>query len=77
MTNEKRAQEIINKYRFDFNKIPKAEIRSLIENEISDYQSGSSEYIRVYVDIYFALVIKVIFPCLKKPNMKLIWMLAV
>lgn len=66
MTNEKRAEEIINKYRFDFNKIPKAEIRSLIENEISDYQSGSSEYIRVLCGYLFCIGDKSDIPLLEK-----------
>ncbi len=47
MTNEQRAAEIIKKYGFDFSKIQKEEIRKLIEIEISDFQSGSSEYIRL------------------------------
>ena len=55
MTNEQRAEEIINKYKFDFNNIPKSEIRGLIEAEISNYQSGSSEYIRVLCGYLFCI----------------------
>lgn len=47
MTNEQRAEVLIKRYRFDFDRIPKAEIRELIEKEIADYQPGSSEYIRL------------------------------
>ena len=45
--NEIRATNILKKYNFNFNKIDKNEIISLIEQEISNYQEGSSEYIRV------------------------------
>lgn len=55
MNNEQRAEEIINKYKFDFDKILKAEIRSLIEAEITDYHSGSSEYIRVLCGYLFCI----------------------
>lgn len=47
MTNEQRAEQIIKKYGFDFEKIPKEEIIELIQKEIMDYQAGSSEYIRL------------------------------
>ena len=47
MTNEQRAEALIQKYGFDFPSIPKEEIRRLIEQEIEDYQEGSSEYIRL------------------------------
>lgn len=47
MTNGQRAEQIIKKYGFDFAKIPKKEIIDLIKKEIADYQSGSSEYIRL------------------------------
>lgn len=47
MTNEQRAEAIIRKYGFNFSEIPKKEIRELIENEISCFQEGSSEYIRL------------------------------
>lgn len=45
--NEERARNIVRKYRFDFDKIPKNEIKDLIEKEIENFQEGSSEYIRV------------------------------
>ncbi|MDE5892738.1 MAG: hypothetical protein K2H45_07450 [Acetatifactor sp.] len=47
MTNEQRAERLIEKYGFDFDRIPKGEIIDLIQKEIADYQAGSSEYIRV------------------------------
>ncbi len=47
MTNEQRAEAIIKKYDFNFSDIPKEEARELIEKEISCFQEGSSEYIRV------------------------------
>lgn len=47
MTNEQRAELIIKKYEFNFSEIPKEEVRELIEKEISYFQEGSSEYIRV------------------------------
>ena len=47
MTNEQRAEALIQKYGFDFASISKDEIRELIELEIEDFQEGSSEYIRL------------------------------
>ena len=47
MTNEQRAEALIQKYGFEFASIPKDEIRELIELEIEDFQEGSSEYIRL------------------------------
>lgn len=55
MTNEERAAEIIEKYGFDFENIPKQEIRSLIELEIKNYHSGSSEYIRLLCGYLFCI----------------------
>ena len=43
MTNEKRAEELIKKYGFSFHSISKNEIRNLIEQEIQNFQEGSSE----------------------------------
>ncbi|MEY8386997.1 hypothetical protein AALC17_06790 [Oscillospiraceae bacterium 38-13] len=47
MTNEQRAEQIINRYGFDFSKIPGEEIAALLRREIGDYHPGSSEYIRL------------------------------
>ena len=42
-----RAECLIEKYGFDFDRISKTEIRDLIEKEISDLQQSSSDYIRL------------------------------
>lgn len=47
MTNEQRAEALIQRYGFNFASISKDEIRELIELEIEDFQEGSSEYIRL------------------------------
>lgn len=47
MTNDQRAEALIQKYGFDFDNIPKEEIRTLIEKEVSHFQEGSLEYIRL------------------------------
>ena len=47
MTNEQRAEQIIKKYGFAFHNIPKQQIIDLIQEEIINYQPGSSEYIRL------------------------------
>lgn len=46
-TNEQRAEALIRRLGFDFDSISKSEIRTLIEQEIADFQAGSSEYIRL------------------------------
>ena len=55
MTNEKRAEELIKKYGFSFHSISKNEIRNLIEQEIQNFQEGSSEYIRVLCGYLFCI----------------------
>ena len=55
MTNEKRAELLIQRFGFDFNSIPKSEIRDLLEQEIEDFQKGSSEYIRLLCGYLFCL----------------------
>ncbi|MFR6100149.1 hypothetical protein [Longibaculum muris] len=47
MTNEQRTESLIQKYGFDFKKISKEEIRLLIEKEITHFQEGSIEYLRL------------------------------
>ncbi len=47
MTNEQRAEKLITELGFDFEKIEKNYIIRLIEEEIDNYQDGSSEYIRL------------------------------
>ena len=55
LSNEERADHIVKQYGFDFAKIPKSEIRELIENEIENYQEGSSEYIRILCGYLFCV----------------------
>ncbi len=55
MTNGQRAREVINKYGFDFDNIPKQEIIDLIQKEIVSYQPGSSEYIRLLCGYLYCL----------------------
>lgn len=55
MTNEQRAEQLIGKYGFDFERIPKEEIIHLIEEEIADHREGSSEYIRLLCGYLFCL----------------------
>ena len=47
MTNEQRAEKLISELGFDFETIDKSRIIRLIEEEIENYQDGSSEYIRL------------------------------
>lgn len=47
MDNEKRAEQLVREYGFDFENISKSKITELIEKEIDDFQEGSSEYIRL------------------------------
>lgn len=55
MTNGQRAEKVIKEYGFDFDNISKEEIINLIENEIKDFQSGSSEYIRLLCGYLYCL----------------------
>ena len=55
MTNEKRAEALVQKFGFDFSAIPKSEIRNLIEREIENFQAGSSEYIRLLCGYLFCV----------------------
>lgn len=47
MDNEERAEQLVKKYGFNFERISKSEIIELIETEINNFQEGSSEYIRL------------------------------
>jgi death-on-curing protein len=63
--NEIRAQRLIETYGFDFDNIPRDEIRQLLNNEIQNfvtfdsvgcgYYSGSSEYFRVLCGYLFCI----------------------
>lgn len=56
MTNAQKAEQVIQKYGFEFDTIPKSEIRKLIEEEIANYQyGGSSEYIRLLCGYLFCI----------------------
>ena len=55
MTNEKRAELLIQKFGFNFAGIPKSEIRALIEQEVEHFQAGSSEYIRLLCGYLFCV----------------------
>ena len=55
MTNGERTKQIIDKYGFDFNNIPKNDVIELIQNEIVNYQPGSSEYIRLLCGYLYCL----------------------
>ena len=55
MTNGQRAEQLIERYGFDFETIPKADIIDLIERELADFQSGSSEYIRLLCGYLYCL----------------------
>ena len=52
---EDMADSLLNKYKFDFDSIPKSEIRSLIEEAINDYPAEDSEYIRVLCGYLFCI----------------------
>lgn len=55
MTNEERAELLVQRLGFDFGTISKGEIRDLIEQEIENFQEGSSEYIRLLCGYLFCL----------------------
>ncbi len=55
MNNEKRAEILINRYGFDFSEKYHAEIKQFIEKEITNYQSGSSEYLRFLCGYLFCI----------------------
>ena len=55
MTNEQRAEALIFEQGFEFDKIDKNYIRLLIEDEIANFQEGSSEYIRLLCGYLFCL----------------------
>ena len=71
MTNEQRAEELIKKYSFDFDTIPKEEIVELIEKEILDFQEGSSEYIRLLCGYLYCVGDKDDIPLIEKAKYKI------
>lgn len=66
MINEQRAEKLITELGFDFGKISKDYIISLLEEEISNYQEGSSEYIRLLCGYLYCLGDASDAPLLKK-----------
>lgn len=66
MTNERRAEALLQRYGFDFPSIPKSEIRGLIEREIEDFQEGSSEYIRLLCGYLYCIGDKTDVPLLER-----------
>lgn len=71
MTNEQRAEKIIEKFGFDFGNISKSEISALIEQEIADYHPGSSEYIRLLCGYLYCLGSEADIPLLEKAKYKI------
>lgn len=55
MDNEERAERLIQELGFDFDRIPKSFIISLLEREVADFQEGSSEYIRLLCGYLYCL----------------------
>lgn len=66
MTNEQRAEQLIQKFGFDFNSIPKTKIIELIKKEIAEFQQGSSEYIRLLCGYLYCIGDKTDVPLLEK-----------
>ena len=55
MTNEQRAEKLIQELGFDFDQISKDYIISLLEDEISNFHRGSSEYVRLLCGYLYCL----------------------
>lgn len=53
--NELRAKILAEKYQFQFKEEHRAEIEMHLKNEIEDYQSGSSEYLRFLCGYLFCI----------------------
>ena len=71
MTNGERAKQLIDKYGFDFNNIPKSEVIDLIQKEIADFQLGSSEYIRLLCGYLYCIGDVSDVPLLEKAKYKI------
>ena len=57
MDNEQRAELLLRKYGFNFDKISPKEIIELIQKEIENFQEGSAEYIRVLCGYLYCIVL--------------------
>lgn len=55
LTNEQMAAALIKRLGFDFDTIPKGEIKDLLKREIENFHEGSSEYIRLLCGYLFCL----------------------
>ena len=77
MTNEQRAEKLVQELGFDFDQISKDYIISLLEDEISNFHEGSSEYVRLLCGYLYCLGNKSDIPLLKKLSTVLISMLDV
>ena len=55
MDYEQKAEQLIKKYGFDFDSIPKQEIRQLLAEMLSGYEEGSGEYIRLLCGYLFCM----------------------
>ncbi|MBO4310329.1 MAG: hypothetical protein J5856_04570 [Lachnospiraceae bacterium] len=55
MTNEQRTEKLVKELGFDFDSIDKNRIIHLIEEEIDNYQQGSSDYIRLLCGYLYCL----------------------
>lgn len=53
--NEKRAKKILEKFGFNFKQEYRNEIKQLLNEEIDNYQEGSSEYLRVLCGFLFCI----------------------
>lgn len=53
--NELRAKHLVEKYQFQFKEEHRAEVKMHLKNEIDDYQSGSSEYLRFLCGYLFCI----------------------
>lgn len=66
MTNEQRAEKLVQELGFDFDQISKDYIISLLEDEISNFHEGSSEYVRLLCGYLYCLGNISDIPLLKK-----------
>ncbi len=66
MTNEQRAEKLIEELGFDFETISKAYVIGLFQNEINDFRQGSSEYIRLLCGYLYCLGDESDIPLIKK-----------
>lgn len=55
MSNEQRAEALINELGFEFDKIDRNYISQLTEDEVKNFQEGSSEYIRLLCGYLFCI----------------------